>query len=136
MLLKFKMKHINILLSLVLIYPAIANSQQTFPKEQKCEQVEMPCTYNLDKNCLKEVCGNLLKEQKIKEFITKNKIIGKKFSNAFDLEDYFKKNIPNQFSNYEVKIVKKGSFNNSDYDARRIVVEIDDSFKVTSLVLN
>lgn len=130
------MKSKNIILIVCSLLPLIANSQQTFPNEQKCEQVEMPCSYNLEKICSREICGTMLREQKIKEFINNNKIIGKKFSNAFDLEDFLKKHIPNQFNKYEVKIVKKGSFNNSEYDARRIVVEIDDNFRITSIVLN
>lgn len=126
----------KILIGLFFIFTSSLSIAQTseevvFPRahdvkeKQKCVVVKKPCSYDQNQICTKEYCGINLKQDRLEQFITEHQVIGKKFRSLFDLEDYMKNNLPDEFKSMYINLMKKEMKTKDTFNPNRINVVLD-----------
>jgi hypothetical protein len=113
---------------LMIVFMTITNTafaqNIVFPRqEQKCIEVKQSCSFNPNSMCIKTYCGQSYNQYTLDQFTQQNMVIGKKFNNPIEIEEYFKKNLPKDINWLPIRTLEQG-VPQGEFESRRITIII------------
>lgn len=127
------MKKYFIICLLLLSTPIVFAQNVIFPRqEQRCLDIKQSCSFNPNAKCIKTYCGQSYNQYLLDQFVQQNMIIGKKFINPLEIEEYFKTNLPKDVNWFPLRTIEQGLIL-GDFESKRITIIITNNNIILSV---